>query len=260
MKAPRGSLPPPLVLVLSILVTTVAGSGPNLPAILLKQAGDDIMEAPLDRDLRRANGSPDLLNTFYRVEMPDTLDLPVRRLQTGVVRAVDGLIEQINDPQRLLMLLADGEEEAGRKVLRSLADVETEVGKLQRLNDASGAEDAITGLEVRPRGVAAAWTQYWYGVRRRLGKVALYHKYFQGYVRRPENVAGRTLRELAESVISKSTPDTSILREMDDLHSMTTPDAPRGANGNRTDSLFPYIKSILEQEVHFYMRKKVSYS
>ena len=213
----------------------VVGQGQHVPAVLLKQAADSLLQAPFMQHLQQYEVNQGL----SRIEIPSPEDLLIRRLQGELALRVDDNWQSLNDPQRLAILQTKGSD---KQILKSFEKIKMKATELEKKIDVEAMEKVLNNLSL-PTEDMVTWVRYWDDLRKKVGQIAQLYNYFRGYIEKPEAVNPNTLQDFASSVTQSSVEDRSLQNMLDMFHSTVIP------TETPNKSLFPYLHSLISKVV-----------
>ena len=214
-----------ICLMATMMATLVMGNDQHVPALILKQAADQLLAAPFGKSEPQYQHGPS------RVEVPSAQDLLIRRLQGELALRVEDNWLSLNDPQRWAIMQT---KDPARQILKSFVQIKTSSARLEEAVNVEGLERALNGLQLEGEA-RDEWVPFWETVRREVGKIAQFYNYFKGYIE-SEDISGDSLLDFATSVTTASPSLSSMLQS---LHETVQP----------TDSskhLFPFLHKLLE--------------
>jgi len=218
-----------ICLMATMMATLVMGNDQHVPALILKQAADQLLAAPFGKSEPQYQHGPS------RVEVPSAQDLLIRRLQGELALRVEDNWLSLNDPQRWAIMQT---KDPARQILKSFVQIKTSSARLEEAVNVEGLERALNGLQLEGEA-RDEWVPFWETVRREVGKIAQFYNYFKGYIE-SEDISGDSLLDFATSVTTASPSLSSMLQS---LHETVQP----------TDSskhLFPFLHKLLEEGEH----------
>merc|ERR550519_616910 len=219
------------VLVTVIWCLGLVAGQQNMPAVLLKQAADSILQAPFMQHLTQYDVNNQVLS---RIEIPSPEDLVIRRLQGELALRIDDNWQSLNDPQRWAIMQT---KDPAKQILKSFEKIKEKAAELEKDIDVPAMEDVLNNLSLRAEDMAT-WVQYWDNLRKRVGQIAQLYNYFRGYIDKPDAVNKNTLQDFASSVTQSAAEDRSLQNMLDLFHETVIP------SETPTKSLFPYLHSL----------------
>ena len=214
-----------ICLMATMMATLVMGNDQHVPALILKQAADQLMAAPFGKSEPQYQHGPS------RVEVPSAQDLLIRRLQGELALRVEDNWLSLNDPQRWAIMQT---KDPARQILKSFVQIKTSSARLEEAVNVEGLERALNGLQLEGEA-RDEWVPFWETVRREVGKIAQFYNYFKGYIER-EDISGDSLLDFATSVTTASPSLSSMLQS---LHQTVQPT-------DTSKHLFPFLHKLLE--------------
>merc|ERR550519_2632704 len=217
------------VLVTVIWCLGLVAGQQNMPAVLLKQAADSILQAPFMQHLTQYDINNQVLS---RIEIPSPEDLVIRRLQGELALRIDDNWQSLNDPQRWVIMQT---KDPAKQILKSFEKIKTKAAELEEKINVEAVDTALNELDLSSEDMGD-WVRFWDKLRKNVGQIAnMYQNYFKGYIEKPKAVNNNTLVEFATSATQTSVPDRSLQNMLDMFHTTVIP-------METTDkSLFPFL-------------------
>jgi len=207
-------------------------SGQHLTTVLLKQAADELLEAPFAESRSQGSG-------LARIEIPEAEDLLIRRLQGELSLRVEDNWRSINDPQRYQILQKKG---ASKQILKSFQNLKEKMEELEKATNTAAVEDALNSIKLDQEDLRT-WLNVWDNLRRKVGQIAQLYTYLKGYVNKFDSTDDRTLEDFASSITQyqSSIKSRSMMTMLENFHEAVSPE------DSHERHLFPYFQSILSK-------------
>ena len=202
---------------------------PQQATLELIKAGQDLAYRPID-----AHDSNH--NSVYNHEIPPNVDdLATSRLRQKILDVIDKIWETLNNQQRFAIILEKGVEKEVLKMYRLLQSdifsIDQYISRsqiVQKIKTATLSSETLVGTQ---------WRNSWDIFQSLTGKVALYYSYLDGFMSaaasqsQQDRITRLAMEDYAKSIIQPgSTGDTSILKTLDQFHSLISPALPKFKN------------------------------